>query len=81
MTVKIPFITPVPEPGYVGNHRSTPAWANFWNSVSSPYATTALHNEVIAAALKEWGAVILRSEGMIEFESQEKAVLWLLRWS
>lgn len=73
-------MTVVSEPGYLSG-RSTSAWVNFWNGVSSPYATAVLHNDVVSDALKEWGAVWLRSEGMIEFESQEQAVLWVLRWS
>ena len=81
MTVKIPFITPDFESEYAGNRRATPAWHNFINSMFSPYATAARNNEIMEAALKEWGAVCLRSEGQIEFESEEQAVIWLLRWS
>ena len=75
MTTRIPFITTDLD------RRATPAWLNFINSIFSPYATASRNNEIMEAALKEWGAVCLRSEGQLEFESEERAVIWLLEWS
>ena len=80
MTVKIPMLTPVAEEGYVSG-RSTPAWRNFWDSIPNPYSIIALSNDEVGKALSEYGAVWRHSEGMIEFESEEQAVLWVLRWS
>ena len=65
----------------IGTTSPTQAWRNFLDSILNPYAPAATVNIELAAALAEYGAVWLRSENAIEFESQEKAVLWVLRWS
>ena len=48
-----------------------------------PFSGTIIHAELgmIREALKEYDAVWWHHEGMIEFESEEQAVLWVLRWS
>lgn len=81
MTVKIPMLTPVTrEDGYTSG-RSTPAWRNFWDSIDDPYSVDALSNDNIGKALEEYGGVWRRGTGMIEFASEEQAVMWVLRWS
>ena len=62
-------------------HPPMTAWENFCDINGNPYATTAKWISGIMEHLKEWGAVWLRSEGMLEFESEEKAVIWVMRWS
>ena len=84
MTVKVPILqeTAVVDGVTLTDHSyPTAAWRNFLDSTLNPYAAAATVNIEIAAALSEYGAVWLRSENAIEFESQEKAVLWVLRWS
>ena len=78
MTVKIPVTTPSSLTGVAW----TPAWRKFCVSLIIPNSTV-LHKEtdLIREALKEYDAVWLRGEHMIEFESEEQAVMWLLRWS
>ena len=79
MTVKVPMMTPVSEPRM---WRITPAWSNFRDGLEIPHST-AFKAEVsmFEEALKDYDAVWLRREGMIEFEDEENALMWILRWS
>lgn len=78
MTTKIPVTTSSSWKGVAW----TPAWRKFCVSLIIPNSTV-LHKEtdLIKEALKEYDAVWLRGEHMIEFASEEQAVLWVLRWS
>ena len=79
MTVKIPMMTPLPDPDIV-DYKATPAWSNFYFGIGCRKYSDRNHNK-IASALRKCNAVWLRGEHMIEFASEEQAVLWVLRWS
>ena len=83
MTVKIPMMHPLPREGYVGNHYATPAWKKFWGSIglvgTSPSSVHS--NKEIDRHLDLWKAGWLRDEGMLVFDTEEAATMWLLRWS
>lgn len=77
MTVRIPISIPRPE---LPTEECIPAWKNFWNSLC-PEGQSILSNAQLYDHLQEWNAVMLRSQGVLEFETERAAVVWLLRWS
>lgn len=80
MTVKIPMMNSVRGTGIHSGY-PTRDWRNFCISLIVPNSGAVPYDYEIKKALKEWNAVWLRGQGMLEFETEKDLTMWLLRWS